>query len=364
MDRYNKRVIEYLADPFTSKYSGKPINTWSQHLSPVGQLVYQDTPNPTVWALSGTDAEFYSCTYRRVSYFASEVPTIYGWAQHSLGGGRTLDKWLANAYSSDGTQDLLYMMMNNGSNWEVQYLGQSFDDDEALQFNQSVDSGMTGLTYAGPPYRYEGIYGVSDGSGNIYFNGLYYLAGKTLSVFYGGIDMGDFVVSATGVVGPVPYTSLTTYAYLSSIASPTNTYGAIPVSFNEAGTGNIWVGGVIGFTFTSTVKRLRPDTPDEARTQQGTGVGDLRRHHWYALNLSAAVSGTITVSGGNSFDQGYPAVFYQNGAPLANTTLFRGVHRDTIDSEDDLDGQIVATVTRPVPFSICSWSGFIETEEM
>ena len=179
VDRYNKRVIEYLADPFTSKYSGKPINTWSQHLSPVYQLVYQDTPTPVVWTFNPTNTNaFYSCTYRRVSYFASEVPTIYGWAEHNLAGGRVLDKWLVNAYSSDGMQDLLYMMIYNGNNWEVQYLGQPFDDNEQLQFNQSVDSGMTGPNYSGPPYRYEGIYGVSDGNGNIYFNGLHYLEGK------------------------------------------------------------------------------------------------------------------------------------------------------------------------------------------
>ena len=371
VNRYTQRLIEYLSDPFTSKYSGKPINIYAQNLGNLGQIEYQDAPNPIVWAISST-GDFLSGLYRRVSYFASEMPTLYGWGQHSLSGGYN-PEFIANGYNNAGSTDQLYMFVTDGTYRYVFYMLPPFVDGNTLPQAQFVDAGMTGVNYnqvengIPVPFRYEGIYAVTDGQDNLYFNGLYYHAGKTVSVWYAGLDFGDHVVSATGVVGPVPFNSdvgaLGSEAYFKNVQTNDTTSGSIPTRFNEDGA-NIWVPGIIGFTYTSTVKRLRADSAQDGRTQSGPAAGQLKRHHWYSITPTAAVTGTINVTGGNAFDATSPAVFNQQGTAVTTGVLFSGVHSDTIDNTDDLDGQPQLSVSRMAPFTLSSWSGFIETEEL
>ena len=122
---------------------------------------------------------------------------------------------------------------------------------------------------------------------------------------------------------------------------------------------------MIGYKFTTQLQRLRPDDQETARTKQGTGSGSLKRHHWYSLLLAAGVANTIQV-GTSPTGILYPATLnnYDTGAATPITTLFTGVHRDTIQSDYDLDGQMYVQLTRPAPLVLSSWTGMMETTEV
>jgi hypothetical protein len=87
--KYGRRVMEYLDDAFSSKWSGRHLNKYSKHLTASGiqRLAYQEEPIPIIWTLmnNGTLA---GCTYRRFSRFVQTDPEAQGWHRHMHGAGR------------------------------------------------------------------------------------------------------------------------------------------------------------------------------------------------------------------------------------------------------------------------------------
>jgi hypothetical protein len=88
--KYGRRVIEYLADALSGKFSGIHLNEYAKHLftSGVARLAYQEETWPCVWALMNNGL-LAGCTYRRKSRFVSEPPTINAWTRHLHGRQRT-----------------------------------------------------------------------------------------------------------------------------------------------------------------------------------------------------------------------------------------------------------------------------------
>lgn len=86
VQRYGRRVLEYLADTFSQRFSGLHVNDHSKHmtLSGVAELRYQEEAAPLIWTAQN-DGSLASCTYRRRSRFVTENPLFNGWMRHQHG---------------------------------------------------------------------------------------------------------------------------------------------------------------------------------------------------------------------------------------------------------------------------------------
>jgi hypothetical protein len=363
IDRFNNTLQEYLLDPFSQKYGARPLNYLAQNITGgLFQVEYQSVPNPMIWVRA--DNVLAGCLYRRVSYFASEMPTMYGWHTHNFGGG-LVPTYLANAATTGGNTDQLYILGPNSIGGQpnfVHVLTPPFDDTFSLANAWFVDQGSTGVQLNSSPRRFEGLWGVEDVANlNMIISGLYYQAGQTVSVFMGALDLGDYVVSATGNI-TIPYAGTGTRAYFQSVSVAANTPGSIPV--NMSGT-VFWIPGCIGYTYTTTVETMRPDHQEDARTPNGPAAALRKRHYWYGLQVAAGVANSMQISG-DPTDIFYPVTLDNDKTGLATLTnvKFQGTWRDTIESDYNLDGQITITVGRPVPMTLTQITGFMESEEI
>jgi hypothetical protein len=391
IDRYAQRLMEYITDPFTQKFSGRPLNLNARGLGRQSSdgdgmlvLAYSETPDPIIWTM-GEPNTLLGCTYRRLSAFTTEAPLYNAFHLHTLGSGWSFE-YVCGSYTSDGSNDQPYFVTKdtNGVNY-VESLYPQFTDNDTLLTAWPVDEGVTGIEFGtlqgggndGGPLRCGGCYGVDDGAGNIVFSGLWYFIGDTLTVWLGGLDFLDYVVAADGTI-TVPYasdlTQIGTQAYLESL-NGTNLPPAssqwpsvsqlpnIPILIS----GTVYnIPGVIGFKFNTQLQRLRPDDQETARTQAGAASGQIKRHHWYSLLLAAGVNNNSLSIGTNPNETLYPVplVDYDTGESFSATTLVSGVMRDTIESDYDLDGQMYIVLNRPGPFVLSSWTGFMEVAEI
>jgi hypothetical protein len=373
-----------MTDPFGNRFSGRPLNLWAKGIvNGLVTLEYQDEPEPTIWTNAGSLSGLASCTYRRISFFATEQPAFYAWAAHTLGTGWTLHA-MCNSTSSNDQFDQLYLITHDpvGGLYYHEMLMPLWQDNDTLVQAWPLDACMSGINYGTlqtgtdtGPIRFEGLFAVDDSAGHLVFNGLHYFAGKTVTAWLGGLDCGDYVVTAGGTI-TVPYAAdaggLCTKAYLQSLDKinlpPANTAWYAEADLPNMPTlisGTVYnIPMVIGTPFTTELQKLRPDVQQDAHTQFGPGTGTIKRNHWYALNLSAGVANTIQVGGDNLVT--YPATLdnYKTGQATPATTLFQGIFRDTVDSDYDLDGQLYIKMTRPAPMSLAGWTGMVESNEI
>lgn len=87
IQKFKRKIYEYLADTFSGRFSGKPINENAMHMSTSGveELAYTEEPTPIIWARMG-DGSLCGCTFRRVSRLVSENPVFNAWHKHIIGG--------------------------------------------------------------------------------------------------------------------------------------------------------------------------------------------------------------------------------------------------------------------------------------
>jgi len=129
--RYGQRVIEYMADTFSQKFSGRHINEYSKHITAPGvvELQYQEEKAPIIWELMG-DGTLAGVSYRRVSHFVSEPPVFEGAHRHQIGNGARLVQSTTVLPNTDGLSDLLYVCTYAaaGGDYAVEVLRPIFED--------------------------------------------------------------------------------------------------------------------------------------------------------------------------------------------------------------------------------------------
>ena len=111
--KFGRRAIEYLADAFSGKFSGRHLNKWSKHLSAYGiaQLAYHEETFPCVWAIMNNGL-LAGCTYRRFSRFASEPADIAAWQRVVHGRQRSFTS-MAVVPGKNGLLDRLFTITND-----------------------------------------------------------------------------------------------------------------------------------------------------------------------------------------------------------------------------------------------------------
>lgn len=175
----------------------------------------------------------------------------------------------------------------------------------------------------------------NDFTGNVFFNAQY---------------------AASGVVpiGTTP-SSFNSWATLGPAAGP-----AVPAAIPPAN-GVFWTTPVaIGYAYPSQGQILRAIAPQEAGAQNGPALGKTRRTHMYSALLQKAQG----VSFGTDFSATRPAQLRSKGGiPLPLTTLFSGVHQDSLQDDYSFDSMLCWQITRPYPATVCTLGAFLHTQD-
>lgn len=251
VQRYQKQVYEYLADVYSRKFSGTNLARRARNLTAPGvvELAYTKENAPVLWARTALN-QLIGCTYKRSSPFATQTPAdFYGWHYHTLGSGRSVES-IAAGPSQDGTIDTLAMVTYDAVanvRW-VEFMQPVFEETDLITQGWFVDSGVS-------PAAAEVL--TVNGHLSVVYYGLMNLAGKTLTVVIGGIDAGDYVVSATGTITvPIDGTAnpLLTQATLVALTAQGG-FGLLGVSIRVSAAGSGFtspVGAALNYTSSST----------------------------------------------------------------------------------------------------------------
>lgn len=184
VERNNRKMLEYLADVFTGKYSAINVSLTGSHLlaSGVDEVRYQKELAPVAWARMD-DGSFAGMTYRRESPMLSEQPAFAGWHSHALGTGRTVVS-ISVGPNVTGDLDTLSMVTYDITDqlYRVELLTDIFPDNGTNQDAWFVDGGTTPAGSILTPTE-------------LTLYGLHNFEGKTVSAYIAGIDAGDFTVT-------------------------------------------------------------------------------------------------------------------------------------------------------------------------
>lgn len=194
VQRQQRKVIEF--GNFNSYPDGLNLSLPAEHLtvSGIAELAWTQEPTPILW-MRRNDGQLVGCSYMR------NPDKVYAaWHLHPLGSERLVMS-VSSGPTDGGLSDSLYLVTNDtasGVYW-VELLTQMWDDQ--LQDWQAffVDGGTT------PCCAHELLVANGDPIDGVEFTGLWYLNGKTITPFVGGLDLGDWVV-ADGAIS-VPYGS-------------------------------------------------------------------------------------------------------------------------------------------------------------
>lgn len=342
VQKFGRKVMEYFADVFSGKFSAPNLVKNSKHITVTGisQIAYQQELSSIVW-MRCTNGQLSGITYQRDSLVSAQGPTINGVHRHMLGSGRGVESMCVGP-SIDGNLDALSMLTNDPVTGirHVEVMTNIFQETDTLLNSWHLDDAAAPSSYtivAGP-----------GAAPSLKLNGLWHLNGETVTVFAGGLDVGDWPVAAGSAVvafSPSGQQSNTafTQAFVAGFASQ-----AMPC--------------VVGFTYTSQGQLLRPDTQPEGGARNGPGFGKIRRIHKFAALLTSSWG----LSFGVNFTKMKPATFKTPGgtAALPVGSLFSGIYKDAMN--DDAEGfasQLAWEISRPFPAIVAGISGFIETTD-
>lgn len=116
----------------------------------------------------------------------------------------------------------------------------------------------------------------------------------------------------------------------------------------------------IGYTYTSQGQILRAIAPQESGAQNGPALGKTRRAHMF----SALLQGAQGIKFGTILGATRAAQLRSKGnVPYPLTSLFSGVHWDTLEDEYGYDSMVCWEITRPYPATVCTLGAFLHTQD-
>jgi hypothetical protein len=240
-----RNILEYMQDPYSRKHMAVNLSENSRHLTGplIQEIAYQYDLTPIIWARLG-DGTLMGITYKRESPLGMNPPKFYGAHHHGLGSGRTILS-IQSGPDPNGTYDTLAALTQdpNTQICYVEFLSTTFDETSTIYDANYVDGG-------GIPTAAQYVTGTPD---TVVLEGLNYIIGDTVTVWGAGLDLGDYVVSATGTItlSVGVASTLFTPALLSSISAQGISYGTLGVNVASA-TGYSANYGLIGLLASTT----------------------------------------------------------------------------------------------------------------
>jgi len=335
---YQQKLLEYFPDVYSGRLGAQNIAWKAPHLTArkMQELAFQAERAPIVWARCA-DGTLIGVTYKRENLMSSQEPNFAAAHQHVLGSGRTIVS-LCAASTADGSLSTISLVTVDANTvYHVELLSNIFLETDnpmnAWFLDDAVIPGTIVVSAATlPPY------------GGLQLTGLWYLNGKTVSVYASGLDCGDYTVSNGSVTVP----------FGDGVAAGTGG-GLFTLAYFSA---NPQI--VVGFTYTSQGQIVRALLPAESGARNGPALGKKRRVHKYSL----LVSNTAGLSIGSNFSKLFPVLFKSvaNVAQQAGQ-FFTGVYHDTIKDDFSYDGMTCWQTTRPFPAIISAVESFLQTQD-
>jgi hypothetical protein len=350
-----RRVMEYIADAFTQRFSARHLNEFAKHLTTAGvrEIAYQEELAPVVWVCN-MDGSLVGCTYRRISQFATEPPLFTGWHRHEHGAGRSFQSICVGPNQAGTLDSLCAITEDTQSKNYIEIMLPLQDENAPLTSAWYVDAGLV-PTITDNNTNTLTIYGAWS---------LGYI-GQAASVWLAGLYCGEFVVSLNGTIS-VPYGSdpenLLTRLYLQESSVGAGTLGAATCDLG-AGPGRYYVPCALGVAFASQGQLVRPQLPDQLRTEGGSGFGKAREVFRYAMLAANSISNTTVI--GIDFSDMYNIIFYEadDNTATSRETMFSGIVTETLNTDFNYDNMICWSIAAPYPLTICALSGFVTAED-
>ncbi len=276
-----EKLIEYVADVFSTKLFGRNLNANSSHLTSEGlaQIAYQQERAPIIW-VRRDDGALIGSTYRRDNAYPTEPPTFNGWHRHDLGSGRVVES-LSVGPSVNGTLESLTVVTNQTGIEEpdlnvrhVEILTDMFEETADIYGAWFCDDALT------PSAMQE-----NTGLTQLTCYGYYHLAGKTVDGWIAGVDAGQAVVDAAGTVTfPVNAAgSLLTDARINTAMNSGEDYGGLGTYLDR--TVNIQYPTLSGASIQSY----------NSVSAAGGYIDDYKGNRVFAIHDGVGTTGRITV---------------------------------------------------------------------
>jgi hypothetical protein len=355
IQKYGRKIMEFFPDVYSGRFTAPNLTKRAKHLTVGGlvELAYQQELSPTLWARRA-DGALLGCTYKRENLMAREEPTFAGWHRHQLGSGRIVES-ICTSGNATGTLDTLVAVTNDPATnirW-FEVLSDIPDEDDGLTQAWLLDGSVAPSSYQ--------LNSVGDVPVSLQLNGLWHLNGKTVTIWAGGLDVGDYLVTNGSLTipfgdgvnsGPNGTSDLTGPwnpgggAYLFTAAFVNSFGGAMPI--------------VVGFTYSSQGQHVRPNSREDSGARNGPAFGKKKLANMIAL-LAVNSQG---ISYGTNFNAMQPAYFADiTGAKITVNVLFSGVFWDSISDDWSFDAMIAWQITRPYPATVASLGGFMKTND-
>ncbi len=358
VQKFLRKIMEFFPDVYSGRLTAPNLTETAKHLTVgnIEEIAYQQELSPTVWARRG-DGVLLGCTYKRENLMARELPTFAGWHHHALGSGRIFES-INVAGNTTGTLDTLIGVTNDpvtNIRW-VEVLDDMPDENNPITAARFVDGAVVPSSYQ--------IQIIADTPVALLVNGLWHLNGKTISVFAGGLDVGDWPVVNGSVTVPFGDGVNSGPNGTSNLTGPTKPGGgcylftpAFVNSFNGA------MPIIAGFTFESDGQILRPSSQQDSGARNGPAFGKKRRSNEYAIQVvnsqGLSVGTSFTIPG-----QMNPVYFKDDaGQTIPINQLYSDVHWDSLSDDYSFDSMLAWKITRPYPATVAAIGAFLHTQD-
>ena len=354
VQRYARRLFEYLADVFSQRFYAPDLTTRARHLGSrtFEELAYQQELAPIVWGRMG-DGSLVGTTYRRVSLISTQDPEFNGWHQHQLGSSRLVES-ICVGPSNDGSLDALAMVTNDPST-NIRFVESAttlLDETDPLTLANFLDCSVTPQAAS-----------LNDGA--VTFYGLTYLNGKKVSVFAAAVDCGDYVVENGQVTVPLgTLDAISGYTFdipqFNLLQPQASTFASVSTMI-VGGTQDYIIPCVIGFNYKTQGQLCRPASQNDTGARNGPGYGKKKRQARYAITLVNSMG----VKVGTTLGKTKPVpTTTPGGKQLPYLTTATGIKRETLTDDFSFDSMLCWETTRPYPATVVTYGGFIETEDV
>ena len=366
VQRFLRKIVEYFADVFSGKFTAPNLTKDAKQLTPgnIQEIAYQQELAPIVWVRVSNN--LIGTTYKRDTLMTSSGPTINGWHQHTLGSGRQVESMIVGS-SVNGTLDALMTVSNDPAKNVrfVEVLSPILDEGDLQSAAQYLDAGIVPSSFT-----YVAADPVTNPYGALTLNGLWPLNGYTVTAWLGGLDCGDYMVSNGSIT--VPFGDGIGNGQGSFPASSGANRGDQGLFTQVFSVNGVTANGVtmftgampmlIGFTYTSQGRVVRPNAPAESGSRSGPAFGKKRRSHW----MMAQFEGSQGVSWGTQFDSTLQPVNFKqpNQTPYTVDQQFSGIVRDNTKTDYDFDNMLCWQVTRPYICNVQAIGAALETQDI